>query len=260
MTSASAPTTYPVAELFFSIQGEGVYTGTPMLFIRLAGCNVGKYTDKPLAHTPFPLFHQGDVGLVTAKQHSICTTLDGVPFTCDTDYHPRLGKLTIEEIFDGSNPGDEKVPWPPIRHICITGGEPLLHNLSPFIEWAYAREIQVHIETSGTLDIQALLCSEKYSNLIPTNVWITCCPKQGFIPRNYRVIDEWKLLYDSERSDREELLNFHRAYCADRPTYLQPINPVNSVNLSSVECLIDFLRIHPEFRLSAQLHKLLRLP
>lgn len=32
---------YPVMETFTSVQGEGVYTGVPSFFIRLAGCDVG---------------------------------------------------------------------------------------------------------------------------------------------------------------------------------------------------------------------------
>lgn len=33
--------TYPVNEMFASIQGEGYWAGTPAIFIRLQGCNVG---------------------------------------------------------------------------------------------------------------------------------------------------------------------------------------------------------------------------
>jgi organic radical activating enzyme len=32
---------YPVMELFYTIQGEGAYSGTAAYFIRLAGCDVG---------------------------------------------------------------------------------------------------------------------------------------------------------------------------------------------------------------------------
>lgn len=34
-------TDFPVMEYFYSIQGEGVYTGQPAFFVRLGGCDVG---------------------------------------------------------------------------------------------------------------------------------------------------------------------------------------------------------------------------
>jgi organic radical activating enzyme len=36
-----AKTTYPVMEHFYTIQGEGFWSGTPAYFIRLGGCDVG---------------------------------------------------------------------------------------------------------------------------------------------------------------------------------------------------------------------------
>lgn len=33
--------TYPIMEMFYSVQGEGHFAGTPAFFIRLAGCDVG---------------------------------------------------------------------------------------------------------------------------------------------------------------------------------------------------------------------------
>lgn len=35
------PNTLNISEIFYSIQGEGVWTGTPMVFVRLAGCSMG---------------------------------------------------------------------------------------------------------------------------------------------------------------------------------------------------------------------------
>lgn len=31
---------YPISEIFYSIQGEGFHAGTPVVFIRLSGCNL----------------------------------------------------------------------------------------------------------------------------------------------------------------------------------------------------------------------------
>lgn len=32
--------TYPINEIFYSLQGEGYFTGTPAIFIRFSGCNL----------------------------------------------------------------------------------------------------------------------------------------------------------------------------------------------------------------------------
>jgi 7-carboxy-7-deazaguanine synthase len=36
----SVPAMLAISELFYSIQGEGTWTGTPAVFVRLAGCNL----------------------------------------------------------------------------------------------------------------------------------------------------------------------------------------------------------------------------
>ena len=41
MSSISDPEYLPVMESFYTIQGEGFYSGTPAYFIRLGGCDVG---------------------------------------------------------------------------------------------------------------------------------------------------------------------------------------------------------------------------
>ena len=41
MSSITDPAYLPVMESFYTIQGEGFYSGTPAYFIRLGGCDVG---------------------------------------------------------------------------------------------------------------------------------------------------------------------------------------------------------------------------
>jgi organic radical activating enzyme len=108
---------YKIAERFKSIQGEGVWAGTPMAFIRFVGCSVGK---------------------------RVCAG-------CDTDFDrefPWKG--------GGSFSSDELIAWAePYKHICLTGGEPLDQDLGPLLDCLdilhpSERRIDVHIETSGT--------------------------------------------------------------------------------------------------------------
>ena len=110
---------YPVAEIFDSIQGEGLFSGTAMTFIRLAGCHIG-------------------------GKHGACTFADGRRFSCDTDYRARA-TLTVEAIVKKARH----------RHVCITGGEPLDHHLPPLLGALKAAEHVIHLETSGSLECPA---------------------------------------------------------------------------------------------------------
>jgi 7-carboxy-7-deazaguanine synthase len=103
---------YQVAERFKSIQGEGLYAGVPMAFIRFVGCSVGK---------------------------RICQH-------CDTDF-----EKTYPWLGGGEYTETELLAWArPYEHICLTGGEPLDQDLVPLILGA-ARDQQFHVETSGTV-------------------------------------------------------------------------------------------------------------
>ena len=105
-------TRYPVAERFKSVQGEGLYTGTPMAFIRFVGCSVGK---------------------------KVCNL-------CDTDFD-----LMDDSKGGGLYDIDELVKWTDShRHVCLTGGEPLDRALGDLILTLYPRHL-MHIETSGTV-------------------------------------------------------------------------------------------------------------
>jgi organic radical activating enzyme len=217
------PNSFVVAERFNSIQGEGRWTGTPMHFIRLAGCNVGLHDGS-----------QPVQSLKTGMRAAQCCTYDGRTFMCDTDYfHGKamsfelLANLTIE------------------RHIVFTGGEPMLY-IAKIIEFINTYpHYDYHIETSGT-------------KLIPPDfngAWITCAPKHGYIPEVLKQADEIKLLVDPGF----KLEDVPREVMEHRLVYVQPVNDELSVNQDNLLLCYDILRRQPQWHLSVQLHKFLNL-
>ena len=101
-----------VSERFKSIQGEGVWCGAPMAFIRLSGCSVGK---------------------------TVC-------HMCDTDFEEKHSFRG-----GGIYSPDELVAWAGnYERVCLTGGEPLDHPIDELVHKLIARDKFIHVETSGT--------------------------------------------------------------------------------------------------------------
>lgn len=212
----------PLAEEFHSLQGEGQYTGTPMYFVRTAGCSVGKLVHESWETKPI---------LKTGAEAWRCHTYDGRPFWCDTDFNKHSMK-SVDQII--------KDTWE--RHICITGGEPLIHKkeVTDLIRCASACGIQCHLETSGTIEFWR------------PEVWLTVSPKKGVLDIMLRRADEIKLLVD-ENFDVAKLPDavFHHPL-----VYIQPINGESQVDPYNLDRCLVLLRQQPSWRLSVQLHKI----
>ena len=255
--------TYPIAEYFHSIQGEGFHTGVPMLFLRLAGCNVGRYEmPEPKTH---PIHQHADLPLIESKKHSFCTTFAGQAFLCDTDYHKVDSKSENElvALLEGE------------RHVCVTGGEPFLHNLTPLVLAMQEAGVVVHIETSGTLplvfppdtDVRVPKDQPFETDLTPETLgcagiikrhmlWITCSPKAGYLPEVLADVNEIKILVGPRfiQSWLEKFLEQVPVQLMDR-VYLSPINGVEKASNDSLDICLHLLRVLPSLKLSAQLHK-----
>ena len=104
----------PVMESFYTLQGEGFYSGYAAYFIRLGGCDVG------------------------------CVWCD-VKDSWDADIHP---KFSVDEIIEKLRQETKNEKQKPI--IVITGGEPLLHNLDELTDTLKQQGFQTNIETSGS--------------------------------------------------------------------------------------------------------------
>ena len=111
----------PLVEIFETIEGEGTKAGFRTTFIRLFGC--------PLRCV-------------------WCDTKYSYP-----PYEPEF-VLSIEEICD-------RVKGYAAQHICLTGGEPLLHgerSAQLLRELANLEQIQdIHVETAGSIPLHPFL-------------------------------------------------------------------------------------------------------
>ena len=59
--------TYAVKEIFYTLQGEGVNTGRPAVFLRFAGCNL--WTGREFLALPPSNFHPSQK-VLTSRQNS----------------------------------------------------------------------------------------------------------------------------------------------------------------------------------------------
>lgn len=109
-----------VLEIFKSIQGEGIYTGNPSIFIRFRGCNLRCVFGKSRCDTPYSSFELEE------------SAFDSV-------------KSVIDEVNRLNGDGV-------VKHLVITGGEPLLHRdeLWELIK-EFGNNYLITVETNGTL-------------------------------------------------------------------------------------------------------------
>lgn len=233
----------PIAENFHSIQGEGQWVGTPMHFIRLAGCPVGKTATKTYLEgvkDEFGIAASDEMLPVINNQLSACRTYDGRYFPCDTDFKCHSYKSTEELLLETHE-----------HHICLTGGEPLIHQRKlideGFLAEIYKRQILVHVETSGTVLLDGWF--------LPNRLWLTVAPKFDFHEEMIRRADEVKILID----DDFDITNLPESIRQHPNVFLSPINGEKEVNHHNVARAIKLLEQFPHWRLSCQWHKFLGL-
>jgi len=219
-----------VSEEFHSLQGEGFWTGTPMHFIRLSGCNVGQHPEHATweigQDRNFPILKTGSVA-------AVCHTYDNRRFWCDTDFWK--GTVTdADTLLDDT--------WE--QHVCITGGEPLLHyeKLDQLASMCQDRGLMLHVETSGTINH-------------PISGWVTVSPKLGFKEDMISWADEIKLLVDGGF----KLSNVPGCIRDHKLVYVQPINNELSIDPENFKLCMEVLRVRPDWKLSIQQHKQLGL-
>jgi organic radical activating enzyme len=235
--------TLPIVESFVAPQGEGLYTGTLMMFIRLAGCTVGKEwtyqtADKANRLGVFP---------EVFGSNKCCTLYDGRTFCCDTDYEMAY-KPTIDDLI-------KSILASGVHYVCITGGEPLMHAkaLTSLTTAPVLRFVEFHLETSGTVDT-----ADPFVQRVLETTFVTVSPKLGYRDGGYTPIAlEAKLLVDEDFDiDKIPPILRQRGESSRLLVYLQPVNGVHTINDANMKRCLDLQQKYPWLRISTQAHKL----
>ena len=211
--------TYTIKEIFYSIQGEGSYAGSPMVFVRFSGCNLQCHF-------------------------------------CDTDFQggdkmtgPEIAEAILQRIQARTKHSDHPIP------VCFTGGEPLLQLDKALVNTVKNMRKKVttpvHLETNGTLTPpvwQEFRC-------ITVSPKIVAAGNLGGLLRAPTA--ELKVVWDP--SDQALLDNHLHAWSEFkwRRQFIQPCTkPDGSTNVQEV---IDYIIKNPQWDLSVQMHKVIKV-
>lgn len=213
---------YSVKEVFYSLQGEGFYSGRPAIFCRMSNCNLW-------------------TGREIDRANAVCQF-------CDTDFIGTDGQnggrfSTAEALCQHllsfwPQPSTKNFSTPPF--VVLTGGEPLLQVNDELIKQLHHHQFEIAIETNGT----------KHA---PQHIdWICMSPKAN-APILLESGHELKLVYPQPdlMPKQVEHLNFQYFY-------LQPMDDADPITQkNNLRQTIEYCLKHPKWQLSLQTHKLL---
>ncbi len=207
---------YKVKEIYYTLQGEGAQVGRPAVFCRFSGCNLWS-------------------GREEDRHKAICKF-------CDTDFWGtdgvNGGKYSADELAQAVSDA-----WPEDddgkKYVVCTGGEPLLQLDEKMIEAFHKMNIEVGVETNGTL-------------AVPEGIdWICMSPKEG-TDIVAKKGNELKLVYPQGKMNPEdfEQLDYENFF-------LQPMD--NETQEDNTQACVIYCLEHPRWRLSVQMHKVVGL-
>lgn len=220
---------YKVNELFQTIQGEGFYTGSPAIFIRLQGCDVGcawcdtkhTWTVDPDKQTPLNLL------------------------TDQSNESERWSGVSAQDIID-----EIKRLAYSAKLVVITGGEPCMYDLRELTHLLHEFGFNTQIETSGT-----------YPILVDSSSWVTVSPKVNMRAKKEVLLsaleraNEIKHPVGTEKDIEQLDVLLHPLKDIQQKTIcLQPISQKTKATTLCMQVCIE-----RNWRLSVQMHKYLEI-
>lgn len=183
-----------VHSIFYTMQGEGPFSGVPAVFVRLAGCNLQ------------------------------CPQ-------CDTDYTSGRRKMEPIQIL---REVEQLLPSKPRAGSCplvvITGGEPFRQKLESLVSHLLWQGYAIQIETNGVLApsfdvvgrVQTCVTNGRRENF----VYIVISPKTGGVNgRTAAVATAWKYVGDHTNLSEQDGLPTRALEHPNAPYLARPIGP-----------------------------------
>ena len=130
--------------------------------------------------------------------------------------------------------------------VVITGGEPTIYDLSILCNQLHEAGLLVHIETAGPYPLRGDLD------------WVCLSPKKFLppLPEIYARVNELKVVVYND--DDLRWAETHASLCP--PETLLFVQPEWSRRAQQGPRLVEFVKQHPNWRLSIQTHKYLDIP
>ena len=130
--------------------------------------------------------------------------------------------------------------------VIVTGGEPLMWNMDYLTDNLHKNNIKVHIETSGSYPLTG-----KWD-------WICLSPKKNKLPlaNIYAKANELKIIINA-KNDFKFAKEQAKKVTKDCQLFLQP---EWSKKEKMTPLIIDFVLENPQWKISLQTHKYLKIP
>lgn len=278
--------TIPVVEMFYSIQGEGKYTGKPSIFIRLFGCN---FECNGFSNTD----SDGNIGDIEIRRVSSIYELSNNDFEkgCDSryswhkDYEHLAKRMTADEIALRCKRllADANASLLDLSDVDIifTGGEPLM-NQDGIVEIIkaccrmddeFANYGRITFETNASVAPKSSLIQFFNLEVPEIQVLWSCSPKLSISgePRskawNPKVLERMAKVIDSEmvfkfvagsKEDVEEAQDYvNDVVCSNgivhNGVYLMPVGATVEQQMESMPFIAEEC-MRKGYSLSARMH------
>ena len=254
-----------IKEIFYSLQGEGLFAGQPQYFLRFCGCNL----DCPYCDTDNSIAAECRLEIEPGGLPADCPSAEC--FSIRVDASRRAGgrdillpnPLSSAEILKSllRIKADKKT-----RAISLTGGEPLLQKdlLLELLPALKAEGYTIHLETNGSL-VEELRAVQKFVDVIAMDIKLFLLNDEAFLLKQKKFLElaRQRQVFIKMVSTPGQMENIEKAVqliqgtAPGTPVFFQPASGQALLPQELLAYQDLALKSLPEVRIVPQLHKVL---